>query len=89
MTTKKQNPFYENRFEICYKLINASLAGLIAISKDLLNQQITPSTLGYGFFWFIAVAMIQFKAYWDGEESEYKSCPGKKGSVSLANFLNI
>lgn len=82
-----KNAFKQNKQEILYKLINASIAGALVFFGSVvgsggnigLNGLI--ASAGAGFI----VILNQFKDYWTSQEKEYAS--GKKARIRLFNFV--
>ena len=68
----KKNPFKQNKHEILYKLINSLLSGFIAFLGAISDGQITASGIMVCIFVSLSIAVIQFKQYWETQESEYK-----------------
>jgi len=76
---RSKNPFKENKFEICYNLINSLIAGILILLGSLTSGTITWGGVGLAVLAAVIVIITKFKEYWDGEKKEY--------SRYLFNFL--
>lgn len=69
-----ENPFKKNKYEICYKLLNAGLVAGISFlttwfSSGELNFRGFIASLGAG----LIVFLVTMQNYWKQEEDEYCS----------------
>lgn len=79
-TQKKKNPFYSNRYEIYYNLLNSLIAGTLTFLGALAQSLTTGFTfqsftvaVAMGAIASFIVAATKFKDYWDGEKREYQT----------------
>ena len=69
-----KNPFYKNRHEIKYHLVNSALAGVIAFLGAASDGEVTYRGFLAGVLAFLMVATIKFQSYWKTQEPEYRKC---------------
>ena len=66
-----KNPFKQNKWEICYHLINALIAGVLVMLGSFASGNIRWESFALALFAALVVAITKFKDYWDGEAGEY------------------
>jgi hypothetical protein len=69
---KKENPFYKNRWEICYELINAGLFGASTLINAMINMDFATKDFLVAIVIAIGVFVYRIKQYWEGEKREYQ-----------------
>ena len=67
-----KNPFKNNKWEICYRLINSFLAGALVFVGAFSDGTITASGVTISLVASLIVFITQFKDYWSSQEGEYK-----------------
>lgn len=77
------NPFMENRWEICWQVINAGIAAGLVILGAITVGKIDMQTIGAACVAGLIVFFTQLRTYWQTQQSEY----GKKGNISLLTFI--
>ena len=70
---KKENPFYTNRWEIIYTIINSLLAAALIFLGAFSDGQITKEGILLAAVAALVTFLVQFKQYWDGEKGEFKT----------------
>jgi hypothetical protein len=76
---KKKNPFKDNKHEIYYNMINAGIAGIIALIGSCADGNLTSKGVIVALLTGLLVAIIKFRDYWESEKEEY--CKDKKGRL--------
>jgi hypothetical protein len=80
--TKKKLRSQQNRKEIFWNLINASLAGGLVFLGSITGGNISRSSLCVAVIAFFIVFLTKFKDFWDSEEKDY--CQSK-----IFNFIHL
>ena len=77
------NPFIDNKWQICWQIINSALAAGLVILGAFTSGIINMQTFGMACIAGLVVFFTQFRAYWQGEQGEY----GKQGKINLLTFI--